>query len=156
MRIIKFRGKRVDNGEWIFGSLLIPTILLRGIYICENTSYANLYPDLDGKDTVTKDDIDAAMLSGISVGHFIEVIPETVGQFTGLMDRNGKEIYEFDICICPRNGANCDTPLVVKYGGQCQFYIQEIGTEKIFNMPFYSMNIEIIGTLHDNPELLNQ
>jgi uncharacterized phage protein (TIGR01671 family) len=75
-------------------------------------------------------------------------------QFTGLKDKKGNEIYEGDVCICPRNGQKRDTPLEVKYGGQCQFYLHESGTEKIFNMPLFSDNIEVVGNIHEHPELL--
>ena len=80
--------------------------------------------------------------------------PKDSQQFTGLTDKNGKEIYENDVCICPRNGSDCDRSLVVKYGGQCQFYLQEVESEKIFNMPMYSKNIEVIGNIYEHPNLL--
>lgn len=62
MRIIKFRGKRIGNGEWVYGDLL------QGL---ENDSYIVI----SNENGVTK----------------YEVAPETVGQFTGLYDKNGKE-----------------------------------------------------------------
>lgn len=66
-RTIKFRGKRIDNGEWVYGDLLQTT------EICDIYEIANC------------ESID---------GTRYEVIPETIGQYTDLYDKNGKEIYE--------------------------------------------------------------
>ena len=149
-RQIKFRGKRVDTGEMVFGDLIHGVGSKHGrMYILPIT---NIYPkgcnELDGW----------------------EVAPDTVGQFTGLLDKNGKEIYEGDIirvktCEYDRIGRfYCKTGLP-KYLNACVKYNdRSCRYDLVFEQNEYGMisceigwgyeEFEVIGNIYDNSELL--
>lgn len=123
-RTIKFRGKRIDNGEWVYGDLLQPT------EICDIYEIANC------------ESID---------GTRYEVIPDTTGQYTSLKDKNGKEIYEGDILKSIQWN---DIYLVKYIGTAfylCRKVNNGFNKITTWNNTEKS---EVIGNIYDNPELL--
>lgn len=127
MREILFRGKRVDNGEWVYGDLLQDRDL--NSFAIE---YFDYYTDENGRQRDYCQD---------------EIIPETVGQYTGLTDKNGTKIFEGDIVNL----------LYSDFYGQdrCGKFVYDdmTNTDIIFRIET-SHAIEVIGNIHDNPELL--
>lgn len=135
MREIKFRGKRVDNGEWV-----------DGWYVGYSEAQGYIHRDYIDKDEVWS--VDA----------------ETVGQYTGLKDKNGVEIYEGDMLAS--GGADewyiggcvsyCDDKDCMLAGG---FFLAEDteGHVSDFWENDWSeivVHMEVIGNIHDNPELM--
>ena len=128
----QYRGKRKDNGDWVYGH-----------YWTDNVDRPIHY--IQEYDPVT--------LKAIA-DH--EVIPKTVGQSTGLKDKNGKEIWKGDI-INLKTTYETDEPI------DCNTEV--IFAEGQFRTKFHGMAVygfvrkgnwegEVIGNVHDNPELL--
>lgn len=122
MRTIKFRGKRVDNGEWVYGDLL----RIHGVPF--------IYPD-----------------PAPNGWNDYEVIPDTVGQFTGLLDKNGKEIYEGDIV---EFGNRIQGRSKVVFDNGC--FMAEAKNYETALTYRVSMHAMVIGNIYDNPEMLKQ
>ena len=136
MREILFRGKQTDNGEWIEGAY--------------NPFHLN-FGEREEKPhiIIISDDEDID-------GLWCEVIPETVGQYTGLTDKNGKRIFEGDIVHCVSKLDSADMVIIFECG-QFRMILAEKYHEYQTNVGYYDINCfakEVIGNIHDNPELL--
>lgn len=144
-REIKFRGKRIDNDEWIIGNLHIPNMLFTGMFICPNTTYGDVAPGFDDGE-----DFNEIVKNGCAIGHYHHVIPESVGQFTGLHDKNEKEIYEGDII-----SVDDWTVVRVEWGTDCWELIME-DNEPYIDDSLGNFNdlIEVIGNIYENSELI--
>jgi len=134
MREIIFRGKRVDTGEWI-----------EGFYACQS-NHSCVIRYLKYQHFIYKDitlDFDLGGLSGF------EIIPETVGQYTGLQDKNGKMIFEGDICI-----DSLGFTFTVKWdGSNARFLGVVVGEGRIVYVG-REPRVEVIGNIYDNPDML--
>jgi len=143
MREIKFRGKRVDNGEWVYGYPII-------------VSYKAWIKDIN--DTTTN-----PRRLGQNSADFrcVEVEKETVGQYTGLKDKNGVEIYEGDIvtaCWYDYEEPNHDMTGIVEFTeGWMSYWIADYDKKEFSELNgqgYYHWTIEVIGNIYDNPELV--
>ena len=142
MREILFRGKTVETKEWVFG------------FYNHCHWKGNKHTIRVQKDSHLED-------------HFID--PETVGQYTGLKDKNGTKIFEGDIFLLDNNGCYIvgvlrfceetsklvfDTYGLVKvWNGLCdEEHSGSLDTEDVDN--YHLEDLDVIGNIHDNPELL--
>lgn len=135
MRDILFRGKNVNSGEWVYGNLYIGDDKNKHLILTGRENYRVSY----------------------------EIDPETIGQFTGLMDRNGEYIFEGDIIKTHYNDNNADCiERVVFYNGMfCGLYTPNYKFRRYTSLadgephlPFYMEWCEVIGNINDNPELI--
>ena len=145
MREIKFRGKRIDNGEWIYGEKLTRN----------NKTF--IIPIEDDEDVIT---IGATRLL---IYTFEEVDPKTVGQYTGLKDKNEKEIYEGDVVQIKDDWdeygwkAGLVGNIIFKdfFFGISLASEQKPGTRYTVYMEVNKgKDVEVIGNIYENPNLI--
>ena len=136
MRPIIFRAKRVDNGEWVEGSL---------IELDKNSDYVFICPPYLGASIFPPTQL-IRMRSEL-------VIPETVGQYTGLKDKNGKKIFEGDIVRCDILPF-LKRVIVEFFDGA--FVIKTTDNHIKAPLYHYCHRTEVIGNVFDTPELLEE
>lgn len=129
MREILFRGKEFDSEKWVEG----------GIVQTENWTSIFTVSDFEG----TYWEPPSSELNEVGV------MPETVGQFTGLTDKKGKKIYEGDIChfyggLFYGGSWEANHICAIEINNECLHYLEN------------AENVEVIGNIYDNPELLNK
>lgn len=134
MREIKYRGKRLDNGEWAYG------------YIRE------IFSELDPNGRFVICPAETFSSDGWEDLDEVEVDPATVGQYTGLKDKNGKEIYEGDVLRWFVNDLISTAP--VEYRDGAFWMVRDINTGHGVWNDWLRGEYEILGNIHDNPELL--
>ena len=141
-RKIKFRGKEIDTGKWVYGGLFKEPAPPQCFEKNLEDKYWIVYPDprympdwnLPYK--MVRTDVDK----------------ETIGQYTGLKDRNGKEIYEGDIVyIMPE-----DERGIIRWDNETARYVVIYDNIISDFDNWYGKDLEVIGNEFDNPELLEE
>ena len=133
MREILFRGKRTHNGEWVYGDFV------RG------NERKSLRDSIFVYDSETQSFND------------YEINPSTLGQYTGLTDKNGKRIFEGDIAKVLQ-GKDKDIAYVGFENGAFMLYPKtgNIYERTLWEYWYNDWDVEVIGNITDNPELLEK
>ena len=151
MRELLFRGKRVDNGEWVEGQTVV---------VIHQDDNDLIFMPQHGED-VKADPMEGNDRALTSIyGNYYQILPQTVEQYTGLTDKNGKKIFEGDIVEYPIESGgykeeNIHEVVFENRHGTAYFGIKLRNIETWgFDMLVPSKLMKVIGNIHDNPELL--
>lgn len=138
MREILFRGKRDDNGEWAYGYLVRHPSAIQ-IGDSSNPWYIHV-PPADPDDN----------------GGVYNTDPATVGQYTGLKDKNGVRIFEGDIIVAPSFNRTISKYMVEHDTALASFIGKRPVGEQFTTFDGDAEVFEIVGNIHDNPELMER
>lgn len=141
-RQIKFRGRNIHTGEWVVGDLLH---IAGGCLI------------YFGSDTDTAEH-DIERSNPIAVEFFKDEIavvdPDSVGQFTGMLDKNGKEIYEGDVVL--QQAYSGKKPMLVRFEHGAFVTGEHSGSSTAIRPMLIQKRCEVLGNIYDNPELISK
>lgn len=141
MREILFRGKRLDNGEWVEGSLIIDHYDYAGQhkdrYVIQNCLYG----------------IDENGFCDFQSGISEEIDPLTLGQYTGLTDKNGRKIFEGDLLRGKEYDGERDVFGAVRWDAGGNYEL--VNGDGCTGFSWLSFDrLEVVGNVYDNPELV--
>lgn len=145
MREILFKAKRIDNGEWIEGYLFDDGMLGEKRMFIGKLVIAPYEGPIRGKWTVIANGFD-------------EVDPDTICQFTGLCDRNGKKIWENDILMAHLDESYPEDAAyeTVEWSVAGWAAYETGSTDREYLSEFDLEHYEVVGNIFDNPELLQE
>lgn len=151
MREILFRGKKKDSGEWVCGDL---------IQLHEEAPYWYILPEGISSEMYEDEPYHFRQNDVMCSVALAKVVPETIGQFTGLTDKNGKKIFEGDIVKIHRKylNAGCEEDCLYEVIWHKSWYGWALRNLKPTQCCYLSnaVDSEIIGNIHDNKELLGE